>query len=60
MIKGDLHQYAYTSGKQFDYISVGSMYATSNYIAANWGNTPWSINYSHIIGNNIMFGKIGD
>jgi hypothetical protein len=60
VIKGDLHQYAYTSGKQFDYISVGSMYATSNYIAANWGNTPWSINYSHIIGNNIMFGKIGD
>lgn len=60
IIKGDLHQYAYTSGKQFDYVSVGSMYATSNYIAANWGNTPWSINYSHIIGNNIMFGKIGD
>ena len=60
VIKGDLHQYAYTSGKQFDYVSVGSMYATSNYIAANWGNTPWSINYSHIIGNNIMFGKIGD
>lgn len=60
VVKGDLHQYAYTSGKQFDYISVGSMYATSNYIAANFGNTPWSINYSHIINNNIMFGKIGD
>ena len=60
VIKGDLHQYAYTSGKQFDYISVGSMYATSNYIAANWGNTPWSVNYATICGDNIMFGKITD
>jgi len=60
VVKGDLHQYAYTSGKQFDYVSVGSMYATSNYIAANFGNTPWSINYSNIIGDNITFGKIGD
>lgn len=59
VVKGDLHQYAYTSGKQFDYISVGSMYATSNYIAANFGNTPWSINYTEI-DNNIMFGKITD
>jgi len=60
VVKGDLHQYAYTSGKQFDYISVGSMYATSNYIAANFGNTPWSINYSIIQGDNIMFGKISE
>ncbi len=60
VVKGDLHQYAYTSGKQFDYISVGSMYATSNYIAANWGNTPWSVNYAVINNNNIMFGKVGD
>lgn len=60
VVKGDLHQYAYTSGKQFDYISVGSMYATSNYIAANFGNTPWSVNFSEICGNNILFGKISD
>lgn len=60
VVKGDLHQYAYTSGKQFDYISVGSMYATSNYIAANWGNTPWSINYTIIENNKVQFGKISD
>lgn len=60
VVKGDLHQYAYTSGKQFDYISVGSMYATSNYIAANWGNTPWSINYTIIEDNKVQFGKISD
>ena len=60
IVKGDLHQYAYTSGKQFDYVSVGSMYATSNYIAANFGNTPWSINYTTIKNNNVQFGKISD
>jgi hypothetical protein len=37
------------------------MYATSNYIAANWGNTPWSINYAILKGdNNIVFGKVSD
>ena len=60
IVKGDLHQYAYTSGKQFDYVSVGSMYATSQYIAANFGNTPWSINYSIIENNDVQFGKISD
>ena len=60
VVKGDLHRYAYTSGKQFDYVSVGSMYATSNYIAANFGNTPWSINYAKIFKDDVMFGKISD
>ena len=58
VVKGDLHNYAYTSGKQFDYVSVGSLYATSNYIAANFGNTKWSINYSIIENGQICFGKI--
>ena len=60
VVKGDLHQYAYTSAKQFDYISVGSMYATSNYIGANFGNTPWSINYSIVNDNKFEMGKITD
>ena len=60
VVKGDLHQYAYTSAKQFDYISVGSMYATSNYIAANFGNTPWSVNYTIIDNGNVDFGKVTD
>lgn len=58
VVKGDLHNYAYTSGKQFDYVSVGSLYATSNYIAANFGNTKWSVNYSIIEDGQISFGKI--
>ena len=45
VVKGDLHKYAYTTGQQFDYVSVGSMYGSSNYITANFGDTEWSINY---------------
>ena len=58
VVKGDLHNYAYTTGKQFDYISVGSMYGSSNYIVANFGHTKWSINYSVVNRNNILMGTI--
>lgn len=58
VVKGDLHNYAYTTGKQFDYISVGSMYGSSNYIVANFGHTKWSINYSVVTENNMMMGTI--
>ena len=36
------------------------MYATSNYIAANFGNTPWSVNYTIIDNGNVDFGKVTD
>ena len=58
VIKGDLHNYAYTTGKQFDYISVGSMYGSSNYIVANFGHTKWSINYTVVNKENILMGTI--
>lgn len=58
VVKGDLHNYAYTTGKQFDYISVGSMYGSSNYIVANFGHTKWSINYTVVNKNNILMGTI--
>ena len=58
VVKGDLHNYAYTTGKQFDYISVGSMYGSSNYIVANFGHTKWSINYSVVTKDNMMMGTI--
>ena len=58
VVKGDLHNYAYTTGKQFDYISVGSMYGSSNYIVANFGHTKWSINYSVVTENSMMMGTI--
>lgn len=58
VVKGDLHNYAYTTGKQFDYISVGSMYGSSNYIVANFGHTNWSINYSVVEEDNLLMGTI--
>lgn len=58
VVKGDLHNYAYTTGKQFDYISVGSMYGSSNYIVANFGHTKWSINYTVVNKNDILMGTI--
>ena len=41
VVKGDLHQYAITSSKSFDYISAPSLYGSSNYIVANFGLTRW-------------------
>ena len=58
IVKGDLHNYAYTTGKQFDYISVGSMYGSSNYITANFGHTKWSINYTIVKDKDILMGTI--
>jgi len=58
VVKGDLHNFAYTTGHQFDYISVGSLYGSSNYITANIGNTKWSINYFMIKNNKMTIGTI--
>ena len=58
VVKGDLHNYAYTTGKQFDYISVGSMYGSSNYIVANFGHTKWSINYSIVTEDDMLMGTV--
>ena len=58
VVKGDLHNYAYTTGKQFDYISVGSMYGSSNYIVANFGHTKWSINYSIVTKDDMLMGTV--
>lgn len=43
IVKGDLHQYAYTCAKHFDYISAPSVYGSSDWITANFGKTPWGV-----------------
>lgn len=43
IVKGDLHQYAYTCAKHFDYISAPSLYGSSNWIVSNFGKTPWGV-----------------
>lgn len=58
VVKGDLHRFAYTSSQIFDYISVGSLYGSSNWITANFGNTAWSINYMELNGDDMHIGTI--
>ena len=58
VVKGDLHRFAYTVGNTFDYISVGSLYGSSNWITSNFGNTKWSINFMEIDGDNMQIGTI--
>lgn len=53
VIKGDLHQYAYTCAKHFDYISAPSIYGSSNWITANFGKTPWGALLLEVNNNNI-------
>lgn len=48
VVKGDLHQSATTYGKLFKYKSVGSLFGSSNWIHANFGNTKWCCDYSII------------
>jgi hypothetical protein len=59
-VKGDLHQSATTYGKRFKYKSVGSLYGSSNWIMANFGNTRPGCDYSihELDTNNLMDGVI--
>lgn len=48
VVKGDLHQSAITRGKRFTYHSVSSLFGSSNWIMANFGNTSWGCDYTTI------------
>ena len=48
VMKGDLHQSAITRGKRFTYHSVSSLFGSSNWIMANFGNTAWGCDYTVI------------
>ena len=61
VVKGDLHQSAFTNCSNFDYVSCPSMYGSSQYIVANFGKTRWGIAYMEIDKqNNITNGLIRD
>ena len=61
VVKGDLHQPAFTNCSTFDYISAPSVYGSSQYIVANFGKTKWGILYMEIDNlNNIKTGLIRD
>lgn len=59
VVKGDLHQPAFTSCNTFDYFSCPSLYGSSQYIVANFGKTDWGAMYMEIDNNNnILTGLI--
>lgn len=60
VVKGDLHQFAYTNAKHFDYISAPSLYGSSDWIAANFGKTSWGVLTMEVRGNNIKTCVIKD
>lgn len=60
VIKGDLHQYAVTKAQSFDYISMPSIYGSSEYIVANFGKTRWACGYLVVDNNNVCSGVIED
>ena len=52
VVKGDLHQPAFTNCNTFDYYSCPSVYGSSQYIVANFGKTNWGVMYMNIDENN--------
>lgn len=61
VVKGDLHQPAFTNCNTFDYYSCPSLYGSSQYIVANFSKTEWGVMYMEIDNNNnIVSGLIRD
>lgn len=54
VVKGDLHQSAITYGKRFKYMSVSSIFGSSEYIHKNFGNTLAACDYSVVDENGNM------
>lgn len=46
VVKGDQHRSAMTTGKLFEYKSVGSLFGSSAWIMANFGKSDWSVDFS--------------
>lgn len=60
VVKGDLHQFAYSCAKHFDYISAPSLYGSSNWIVANFGKTPWGVLIASVNNDNISTKVVRD
>lgn len=58
VVKGDLHQYAITESRRFQYISCPSLYGSSNYVAANFGKTKWGVAFMEVFDTHTTTGVI--
>jgi len=60
VVKGDLHQFAISCCKTFKYVSMPSLYGSSQYIVANFGKTNWGVGYIEYQNGKCKFGTIDE
>ena len=60
VLKGDSHVSSTIKTNHFEYKSVGSLFGASNWVHANFGNTPWGCDYSLFTSGYRMDGIISD
>lgn len=58
VVKGDLHQFAISCCATFKYVSMPSLYGSSQYIVSNFGKTHWGVGYIEYQNGNCRFGVI--
>ena len=60
VVKGHSHVYAVNMAKSFIYMSAASLYGASNWMTANFGKTPWGVNFSEVKNGIVITGLINN
>ena len=60
VVKGHSHVYAVNMAKSFIYMSAASLYGASNWMTANFGKTPWGVNFSEVKNGTVITGLINN
>ena len=60
VVKGDSHQYHLSGCADYMYMSVGSLFGSSEWAQSNFPCRGWEVNYSIFDNGNIMHGSVKD
>lgn len=60
VVKGDSHQYHLSGCADYMYMSVGSLFGSSEWAQSNFPCRGWEVNYSIFDNGNIMHGSVRD
>lgn len=60
VVKGDSHQYHLSGCADYMYMSVGSLFGSSEWAQSNFPHRGWEINYSIFENGNVMHGSVKD
>ena len=60
VVKGDSHQYNLSGCADYNYLSVGSLFGSSEWAQSNFPCRGWEINYSVFCNGTIMHGSVKD